>query len=47
MQSESSRPRKYWNTLKTKIKIEVSELSQELGQLKMLAVMFDRDGRWL
>ncbi|MDP2423632.1 MAG: BRO family protein, partial [Bacteroidales bacterium] len=29
------RPRKYWNALKTKLKAEGSELSQNLGQLKM------------
>jgi DNA-damage-inducible protein D len=33
--TESPRPRKYWNALKTKLKTEGSELSQELGQLKM------------
>jgi aspartyl aminopeptidase len=32
---DSPRPRKYWNALKTKLKEEGSELSQELGQLKM------------
>jgi len=31
----SPRPRKYWNALKTKLKVEGSELSQKLGQLKM------------
>lgn len=31
----SPRPRKYWNALKTKLKSEGSELSQNLGQLKM------------
>ena len=31
----SPRPRKYWNALKTKLKAEGSELSQNLGQLKM------------
>jgi hypothetical protein len=31
----SPRPRKYWNTLKTKLKPEGSELSHKLGQLKM------------
>jgi len=35
--TESPRPRKYWNALKTKIKEEGSEVSQELGQLKMKA----------
>ena len=35
--TESPRPRKYWNALKTKIKAEGSELSQKLGQLKMQA----------
>ncbi len=33
--TDSPRPRKYWNALKTKLKDEGSELSQELGQLKM------------
>ena len=31
----SPRPRKYWNALKTKLIAEGSELSQNLGQLKM------------
>lgn len=35
--SGSPRPRKYWNALKTKLKQEGSELSQKVGQLKMLA----------
>jgi len=33
--TESPRPRKYWNALKTKMKTEGSELSQGMGQLKM------------
>lgn len=33
--TDSPRPRKYWNALKTKLKLEGSELSQKLGQLKM------------
>lgn len=33
--TESPRSRKYWNALKTKLKAEGSELSQNLGQLKM------------
>lgn len=33
--TESPRHRKYWNALKTKLKEEGSELSQNLGQLKM------------
>ncbi len=33
--TESPRPRKYWNALKTKLKKEGSQLSQNLGQLKM------------
>lgn len=33
--TESPRPRKYWNALKTKLNNEGSELSQKLGQLKM------------
>jgi len=35
--TESPRPRKYWNALKTKLKAEGSELSQNMGQLKMPA----------
>jgi len=35
--TDSPRPRKYWNALKTKLKAEGSELSQKLGQLKMEA----------
>lgn len=35
--SGSSQPRKYWNDLKTKLKREGSELSEKIGQLKMLA----------
>ncbi len=34
--TESPRPGKYWNALKTKLKNEGSELSQKLGQLKIL-----------
>ena len=33
--TESSRPRKYWNALKTKLEKEGSELSHNLGQLKL------------
>ena len=33
--TNSPRPRKYWNALKTKLKAEGSELSQCLGQLKL------------
>ncbi len=33
--TESPRPRKDWNALKTKLREEGSELSQNLGQLKM------------
>lgn len=35
--TESPRPRKYWNALKTKLQEEGSELSHKLGQLKMEA----------
>jgi len=35
--TESPRPRKYWNALKTKLLEEGSELSHNLGQLKMEA----------
>ena len=34
---DSSRPRKHWNALKTKLQDEGSELSHNLGQLKMRA----------
>lgn len=33
--TESPRPRKYWNALKTKLSQEGSELSQKVGQLKL------------
>lgn len=33
--TESNRPRKYWNDLKSKLKNEGSELSEKIGQLKM------------
>jgi hypothetical protein len=33
--TESPRPRKYWNALKTKLRNEGSELSQKVGQLKL------------
>ena len=33
--TNSSRPRKYWNALKIKLKQEGSELSQKVGQLKL------------
>jgi len=36
--TESPRPRKYWNALKTKLKDEGSQLSQNMGQLKMQSV---------
>lgn len=35
--TESPRPRKYWNALKTKLTDEGSQLSHNLGQLKMKA----------
>ena len=35
--TDSPRPRKYWNALKTKLKAEGSELSHNLGQLKLLS----------
>ena len=34
----SDRPRKYWSDLKSKLKKEGSELSEKIGQLKMLSV---------
>lgn len=36
--TDSPRPRKYWNALKTKLSEEGSELSQNMGQLKMPAL---------
>ncbi len=33
--TESTRPRKYWNALKTKLKEEGSQLSSNMGHLKM------------
>lgn len=35
--TNSDRPRKYWNDLKTKLKKEGSELSEKIGQLKLHA----------
>ncbi|MCD4681663.1 MAG: hypothetical protein K8R86_00155 [Bacteroidales bacterium] len=35
--TDSPRPRKYWNALKTKLIAEGSELSHNLGRLKMLS----------
>lgn len=35
--TDSPRPRKYWNALKTKLQDEGSQLSQNMGQLKMKA----------
>jgi hypothetical protein len=33
----TSRPRKYWNDLKVKLQYEGSELSEKIGQLKMIS----------
>ena len=33
--TDSPKARKYWNVLKTKLKSEGSQLSQNMGQLKM------------
>lgn len=35
--TDSDRPRKYWSDLKSKLKKEGSELSDKIGQLKMIA----------
>jgi prophage antirepressor-like protein len=35
--TDSSRPRKYWNDLKTKLREEGSELSEKIGQLKLMS----------
>lgn len=40
--TESSRPRKYWSDLKRKLNKEGSELSENIGQLKMQAA----DGKY-
>ena len=37
--TESNRPRKYWDDLKRKLQAEGSELSEKIGQLKMLPPM--------
>ena len=39
--TDSPRPRKYWNDLKTRLSCEGSELSEKIGQLKMNA----KDGK--
>ncbi len=36
--TENARPRKYWDDLKRKLKVEGSELSEKIGQLKMQAL---------
>jgi len=35
--TDTDRPRKYWNDLKKKLLKEGSELSEKIGQLKMIA----------
>ena len=40
--TESPRPRKYWNSLKTKLNNEESQLSSKLGQLKLKS---QKDGK--
>jgi hypothetical protein len=35
--TDSDRPRKYWSDLKAKLNKEGSKLSENIGQLKMLA----------
>ena len=35
--SGSDRPRKYWSDLKTKLKTENPEMSEKIGQLKIMA----------
>jgi len=35
--SGTDRPRKYWNDLKSKLEKEGSQLSEKIGQLKLLA----------
>jgi hypothetical protein len=36
--TDTERPRKYWNDLKKKLQKEGSELSEKIGQLKILAI---------
>ena len=36
--TDTDRPRKYWNDLKKKLQKEGSELSEKIGQLKILAI---------
>ncbi|MFH1050189.1 MAG: Bro-N domain-containing protein [bacterium] len=40
--TDTERPRKYWSDLKSKLKIEGSELSEKIGQLKLLST----DGKY-
>ena len=35
--AQNDRPRKYWDDLKRKLKQEGSQLSEKIGQLKMMA----------
>jgi len=35
--TKTDRPRKYWNDLKTKLKNEGSEVSEKIGQFKLMA----------
>ena len=35
--TDTDRPRKYWNDLKKKLQKEGTELSENIGQLKMVA----------
>ncbi len=35
--TDNSRPRRYWNDLKTKLQLEGSELSEKIEHLKMVA----------
>ncbi len=35
--ADNARPRKYWSDLKVKLNAEGSEVSENIGQLKMLA----------
>ena len=40
--TQTSRPRKYWDDLKRKVKTEGSELSEKIGQLKLIST----DGKY-
>jgi len=40
LKAQTDRPRKYWNDLKSKLEKEGSQLSEKIGQLKMVEELF-------